>query len=316
MNNVLDSFITLDENLVEHLCVKNSFSAFYINNSTAVPLDLEKTSIENEEYYLSSSDDKYNIANNNLCIRGCVSINNIKSLYGKENDYSKIALDDTVIGVSLNAYSIASKRNITKPIGEIKIDSENNINIYYDINFPTGALADKLFISLNLYVKEVKTKSNIFASIDGTILGTIYTAIINLEGTGSIFPIRVVSSKEEPLWFVDFNYDDLNDAFCQNNICLNINASHFDFEKIGSQDITPDNKAIWKEILSAFFLQLIMGLSDNEKDELYKDDNYDEGSIGLFLQYIVDSLEIDKQFLNDPITLNKKLLLGLDRIMK
>ena len=316
MNNVLDSFIKLDENLVEHLCVKNSFSASCIIDSNTVPLVLEKTSIENEEYYLSSSDDKYDLSNNNLSIRGCVSIENIRSLYGKENDYSKVALDDTVIGISLNAYSLASKRNITKPIGEIKLDNENNISIYYDIDFPAGALADKLFVSLNFYIKEAKTKSNIFATIDGTILGSIYNAIINLEGTGSIFPIRVVSSKDEPLWYVDLNYDDLNDVFCQNNICLNINSSHYDFDKIGSQDITIENKTIWKEILSTFFLQIIIGLSDNEKSELYMEDNYDEGSIGLFLQYIVKSLEIDKQFLSDPIALNKKLLLGLDKIMK
>lgn len=316
MNNYLDSFITLDDNLIEHLCVKNSFSASYLDGNNIKQLDLEKTSVDNEEYYLSSSDDKYNLAVNNLFIQGCVSLENIKSLYGKEIDYSRIALDDTIIGVSINAYSLVSKRNITKPIGDIKLVNENNLNISYNIEFPMGALADKLFISLNLYVKEAKTKSNVFASIDGTVLGSIYSAVINLEGTGSIFPIRVVSSKEDPLWYVDLNYDDLNDAFCQNNICLNINSSHSDFGKIGSQDITIENKTLWKEILATFFLQIIMRLNANEKDDLYKDDNFTEGSIGLFLQYIVKNLEIDKQFLNDSVSLNKKLLLGLDRIMK
>ena len=315
MNNVLESFITLDDNIINHLNIKNSFSASYLIDNNNFQLNLEKLIDDSEEYYLSSSDDNYSITKNNLCIRGCINVENIGCLFGKESEYSRIALDDTVIGVSLNAYSVVSKRNITKPIGEFSI-SDSQSSIIYDISFPIGALADKLFISINLYVKDAKTKSNIFASIDGTILGNIYSAIINLEGTGSIFPIRVVASNDEPLWYVDLNYDDLNDAFCQNNLCLNINSSHNDFDRIGSQDITLENKAMWKEILASFFSQIIISLNDNEKNELYQDDIYGDGSIGLFLQYIIKNFNIDKQVLDNPILLNKKILIGLDGIMK
>ncbi len=315
MNNVLESFITLDDNIINHLNIKNSFSASYLIDNNNFQLNLEKLLDDSEEYYLSSSDDNYSITKNNLCIRGCVNVENIGCLFGKESEYSRIALDDTIIGVSLNAYSIVSKRNITKPIGEFSI-SDSQSSIIYDINFPVGALADKLFISINLYVKDAKTKSNIFASIDGTVLGNIYSAIINLEGTGSIFPIRVVASSDEPLWYVDLNYDDLNDAFCQNNLCLNINYLHNDFDKIGSQDITLENKAMWKEILASFFSQIIISLNDNEKNDLYQDDIYVDGSIGLFLQYIIKNFNIDKQVLDNPILLNKKILIGLDGIMK
>ena len=126
----------------------------------------------------------------------------------------------------------------------------------------------------------------------------------------------MVASNDEPLWYVDLNYDDLNDAFCQNNLCLNINSSHNDFDKIGSQDITLENKAMWKEILASFFSQIIISLNDNEKNDLYQDDIYGDGSIGLFLQYIIKNFNIDKQVLDNPILLNKKILIGLDGIMK
>ena len=316
MNNVLESFVSLDDNLIQHLYVKNSMIASYLNDNNRVKLKLEKINNELEEYYLSSLDDNYNLAKNNLCIHGCVNIQNIKSLYGKDNDFPRIALDDTVIGIALNGYSLVSKHNFTKSIGEITLNDDNSSSVIYNIDFPTGALADKLFLSINLYVKEAKTNSNIYATIDGTVIGTIYSAIINLEGTGSIFPIRIVSEKEEPLWYIDLNYNDLNDAFCQNNICLNINSSHNDFDKIGSQDITLDNKAMWKEILAAFFSQTLVSLSDGEKNDIYKENIYNDGSIGLFLQYILENFDIDKPILDNPILLNKKILLGLDNIMK
>ena len=315
MNNVLESFVLLDDNLIEHLCVKNSISASYIYNNDNSQLNLEKLNDELEDYYLSALDDNYSVAKNNLCIYGCVNIDNIDSLYGKDNNFQRIALDDTVIGVALNGYSLVSKHNFTKSIGEITLDN-NSASIMYNIDFPTGALADKLFLSINLYVKEAKTKSNVYATIDGTVLGTIYNATINLEGTGSIFPIRIVSEKDEPLWYIDLNYDDLNDAFCQNNLCLNINSSHNDFDKIGSKDITPDNKAMWKEILASFFSQILVSLSDGEKNEIFKENIYEEGSIGLFLQYILENFGIDKPILDNSILLNKKILLGIDNIMK
>ncbi len=316
MNNVLESFVTLDDSLINHLCIKNSLSASYINDNNNIQLNLEKISKENEEYYLSSNDDKFNPAKDNLSISGCINIENIKSLYGKEPNYYRIALDDTIIGISLNAYSIVSKHNVSKPIGEIKVSDESLTSITYNIDFPTGALADKLFLSVNLYIKEAKTKSNVFASIDGTVIGTIYNAVINLEGNGSIFPIKIISSKQEPLWYVELNYDDLNDVFCQNNICLNINSSHNDYNKIGCQDITSENKLMWKEILESFFLQILISLNDNEKQDLYKDNYYSEGSIGLFLQYIIESFSIDKPILDNPFLLNKKISIGLDQIMK
>lgn len=316
MNNVLESFVKLDESIINHLNVKNSLNASYIVDNNSIQLKLEKLNIETEEYYLSSIDDKYSVDKNNLVIHGCVNIENIGSVYGQEDNYSRVALDDTIIGVSLNAYSLVSKHNVSKPIGEIKITNENTVSIVYSFEFPTGSLADKLFITINLYVKEAATKSNIYATIDGTVLGTIYNAIINLEGTGSIFPIRVIASKKDPLWYVDLNYDDLNDTFCQNNICLNVNSLHDDFDKIGSQDITPENKAMWKEILTSFFSQIIMSLNNNEIEDLYKEDVYGEGSIGLFLQYIIGNFDIDKQILSNPILLNRKIMIWLDGIMK
>ena len=316
MNNVLESFVKLDESIINHLNVKNSLNASYIVDNNSIPLKLEKLNFEVEEYYLSSIDDKYSVDKNNLVIHGCVNIENIRSIYGQEDNYSRVALDDTIIGISLNAYSLVSKHNVSKPISEIKITNENNVSIVYSFEFPTGSLADKLFITINLYVKEAITKSNIYATIDGTVLGSIYNAIINLEGTGSIFPIRVISNKDDPLWYVDLNYDDLNDTFCQNNICLNVNSLHDDFDKIGSQDITQENKAMWKEILASFFSQIIMSLNDNEIEDLYKEETYSDGSIGLFLQYIIGNFDIDRQVLSNPILLNRKIMIGLDGIMK
>lgn len=315
MNNVLESFIKLNDNIIEGLNVKNSIGVFYKKDGNISQLNMEKTNEENNEYFISSTDDTFNLVNDNIFIHGCVSFENVKSLFGMDSIGNAIALDDTVIGVSINAYSLVSKNNFSFPIGEI-IAKDDAANISYDIEFPTGALADKLFILVNLYVKEVNTKSNIFASIEGTILGTINTTIINLEGNGSIFPVKVVSSNSEPLWFVDLNYDDLNDPFGQNRICLNINSAHVDFDKIGSQDITRDNNAMWKEIFASFFSQIFLGLSQNDKNDIFDNGSFDEGSIGLFLKYILESFDIDKSMLDNPVLLNKKILIGLDSIMK
>lgn len=313
MNNILDSFILVDDKTINNLNVTNTFKVSYLKEKSIVSLNLEK--MIDQEFFLTNTNDDFNLSKDNFIICGEVTLDNIGCLYGKQDGYNRIALDDTTLGISINAYSRVSKYNITVAIGEIKVIDDKKI-IRYNLTFPPGSLADKLFISTNLYVKNVKTISNIYGSKTGMVLGTIHSAILNIEGNGSIFPIRIISDKSEPLWYVDLNFDDLNNPFCQNTICLNINSAHYEFDKIGSEDITIENSTMWKEILVSFLSQILLSLNEFDKNSLYEGEIFEEGSIGMFLQYIVKSFDIGKNLIDNPVLLNKNLLSSLDKIMK
>ena len=318
MNNVLESFISIDEKSIDLLKPKNDFDLYYIKNNVDIALDKEKIPDKIEEYIISNPNDGFNLSKDIFYISGKISLENIGCLYGKMDGYTRVALDDTVLGISINAYSLVSKYNISKPLAEISINDNEKKYIDYKLMFPQGAIGDKLYLSINLYVKEAKTKSSIFASEDGIIIGTIYNATVLMEGDGSIFPTSVItdSSTDAPLWYVELSFAELSEPLSKETVCLYLNYSHKDFSQIGCTDITEDNYIIWKEILTSYFLQIITSLNEGEKTSLYENNNYEEGTIGYFLQYIVKSFNISKSILNNPDLLNKYLQINIQKIIK
>jgi hypothetical protein len=241
---------------------------------------------------------------------GRLSISNINALF---NEYP-IASHDTVLGIAMTVYCKLSKINFTKPIGELKYNQHNETcNFDYNFYFPAKSLNQSINIEFSIYVKECNSTTGPFATIVGANLGTIKTFEIKIEGSGSIFPIKIIEDINKPLWSMNINYDDLNDDFSIQSVCIKLNKAHNDFKYIGSEAIDANNYYLWKEVLAGFFTNILLYSKDDF--DLLENNEYKEGSMGNFINYIICNFQISKSDIGNPITLSEKIRLFLDKII-
>lgn len=113
---------------------------------------------------------------------------------------------------------------------------------------------------------------------------------------------------------MNFDHEALMEEFSSSNVCININRKHKDFKLLGVEKISSNNEVIWKEILSSFYTQIFeILIINNELKEVIRE-QYDEGTVGLFLKYLIDLFDINEN--NNPITINQKIKVKIDELFK
>ena len=303
MANILESYPVLNDNTIKNIFLGNSFIATYRINNHDKRLDIEEIDEGSFDYLIKCNDGEWNLDKYNLNISGTLRLQNINALF--EGTTDRIADKDTVIGVSMSAYSRVSKINKIKQIGSFKYGDIDNLDFSYEINFDAKSLMDKMYIDFELFVESANKEVSIFSNKIGSKFGIINELIIELEGNGSIFPIVTFNDPKKPLWIMDINYDTFDDAFSSRTICLKINTAHKYYSVIGSEDITPNNSFMWKEILATFLENIILSIK-GDYESLKNYGEYKEGSVGLFLQYLIDVFEIEASDLEHiPVLLSK-----------
>jgi len=281
MSNLLESFPTLNNSLIEKSGFKvNEIKIDYLKDNTARKLVL--TPIEENEYFLDDEFGTWTPLENNLNINMKCTILDKNILFNEEYG---VANKNSSLGIAVNYYCRKTNKNISKKIVEIKYD-ENEPKLNFDINlsFNKGELANKLGIKLILYVDK-SFENDIFANSSGSILGVYRKLEIYIEGRGSLFPIKIIEDKSQPLWFAEFNFIDINeDLFEESNICLYLNKAHKDFKWLNTEGatITP----LMREIISEFIALFIEDIIKKENIEnICSFDYEEEQAIGNVAKY-------------------------------
>lgn len=309
MGTILENYPMINETVLSNLSIINNFRLHYTTEEKIS--NLEYTNIDDtyEAYYVDSSG-TWNPINNDLNCFGRLSISNVNTLFNE----CPIASHDTILGVAITVYCKLSKVNFTKSIGEIKYNQYNDIlNFDYNFYFPSKSLSQSINVEFSVYVKECNSTTGPFAKIKGSNLGIIKSFELKIEGSGSIFPIKIVEDINKPLWSMNINYDDLNDDFSIQSVCIKINKSHNDFKYLGSEAIDANNYYLWKEVLAGFFTNILL-YSKDDFDSL-EENEYKEGSMGNFINYIISNFQISKSDISNPIILSEKIRLFLDKII-
>lgn len=310
MGNKIENFPTINEEAKLELMPKIEFETFYTERNFANKLEINRNEdVEIEEYYLDDPHGKWNPINNDLVLKGKIKISNTDCLFDKY----KIAEKDTVLGVAITYISKKTSMCFSKSIGEITFGNKNE-EFEFEFDFNKKQLAWRLNLLVQIYIKKANTIQRVLASIPGTIIGTIMDFDLVLEGTGSSFPIFINEMNNEPLWIMNCEIIDLNEVFSPDNISLVLNSNHPDFKYLGTEQISSKNSPLWKEILGTFFTTIILESKKQSDISTIRENEYEVGTIGVFVQYILDTFDIKTA--ENQVELSKIIRMNLDKVLR
>lgn len=308
MSSRFESFPMINEDCINQLNINLKLleGKYGLDNHLSFMKDEEKDNI-----YILDNNGIWSNYDNDLCIVGKLEVSNSNILF---NEY-KVANEDTILGIGLTYISKGSSRTGSKSIGEISV-KENDKKIFdFTLNFKPGELSSNLKLCFFIYVKEAHENNNFFAYNSGTNLGNIYDCDLIIEGNGSEFPIVIVDNPNSPLWDMYVDFESLDDIFSRDSICLRINKAHKQFSKLGIDKISINNNLIWKEILASFFENVLIASQQIENlDSLFYED-IQEGTIGGFLKFLIESFKILPSELKNSINLSIKIRKNLDNLL-
>lgn len=289
MSNLLESFPTLNNNLIEKSGYKvNQIMINYMKNKAI--RDLELMPIDDKQYYyLDDSFGSWTPEEDNLNINMECSILDKNILFNE--DYG-IANKKSVLGIAVNYYCRETNKNISKNIIEVKYDKDNpRLKFNINLKFNKGELAGILGINILLYLKN-SYENDIFANNSGTVLGIYSKFEISLEGNGSIFSIKIANNKNKPLWFAEFNFTNVyEDLFESSNTCLYLNRAHPDYKSLNAEGTTIS--PLMKEIISEYIALFIEEVLTYENAEDICSTKYEEEqAIGNVAKYWLEFFNV------------------------
>lgn len=302
MSNLLESFPTVDSKLIEKMEYKIE-NVFFEYEKNGEARNLAMTPAGDNIYYLDDEYSSWNPLENNLKIIISIKISNKNILFDSKEG---IQDENSTIGVALNYYCRKTNLNYSKKIGTIKRDEENEIIIDEIICFEKGKLADKLGVKIELFL-ENDNNSKVFANKSGTILGSLTSFLVMLEGKGSTFPIKIINENNDLLWSAHFDFEDVfEEKFSSDTVCLYLNSGHKDFKYLDTEggNITPLMKEIITEFLMLFINKIIEQGNDLNEVCSYEYDEID--SIGNIVKFWVNSFDIDTNSIENILSSTKK----------
>lgn len=310
MSNRIESFPMLNENIVSELNIELiTIEGEYSFNNIINKLDFIQE--ENNDYVLDNNG-MWKSDINNLHIFGKLEISNYNILFDEYN----LAQKDTILGVAVTYIAIGSSKTFTKSIAELTYQNNDDKIIDFSLDFEEGELAAILSLKFSIYVKNAQKNNNsVLAQTTGTMLGEIYNCNLVLEGQGSEFPIVIIESLESPLWDMEINFESFDDIFSKDTTCLKINKAHKQFTKLGVDKISSNNILIWKEILASFFENTFLVAQQIEDIDIIYNEQFQEGTIGGFLKFMLMTFNISQKDLKNPTKLSIQIRKELDQLL-
>jgi hypothetical protein len=279
-----------DEAMEELLNVSANFQFFYIDEDGSKQI-LKQTEDYEDKILLSNEDDSWDYIERGFGLSGNLKLDSPSSLFGP----TQLVNADAELGIALQWLSKQSSQRGVIPVATVTSTTPNDVIIPIDYYF----LKDKLFggvqISLVMYLKKA-SRNNIRgqAQLLGTILGKLTEWVIILDGSGSTFPIVIVSEPDKPLWYVDFNYSEpLVEPFDKEYIAIYLNKAHVAFPSI-QKPKTKLDQALYVEFLAGALQLILQNLMEcPDWQDIQDGINCEEGSIGQVMHYFKTTLNWD-----------------------
>lgn len=225
--------------------------------------------------------------NKYLKVVGNIIINNVKCCF--EDEKNRIALKTTDIGVALKI-TINNSLCETMQLGYFDCNA-NKVDIKFEKVFEDEELLKYVRFEFILYLKDTKEHESTDLSIaneKGMIFGIIAYLYVVIDGNGSELPIYFVkNTKHDPLWKLEFEYDNvLLDRFDE-SYCLKINIEHEGFQYlVNPKDNINFNRVLLNEIIAETLLIVLNEV--NSRDGFEFGDTFEDGSVAEFVKYLHD----------------------------
>ena len=305
--NSFSNYIVLNDSMISNI---NPLVSYIFSNQNGENITCEL--LEKDKYFLNMDGKIWSPDICDLNIKGTLHLDNLHDLF-MDGDL-KLVDKDVIVGVAINVFSSNSRYNQTYKVGTFNINSNSKLDIPYNLKITKNRLTSKFNISYILYVEKSGGDIKHYANIQGMMLGELLNNEVYVEGNGSLFPIKVIDEPNYPLWTAYFGFTELEEPMSINNICLSINASNKDYQYLGSEDITDDNRHMWAEIICSFFTLLLLSIDKTSINNIRNSD-FDEGTVGLFLKYIIESFNITDNEMTNPSLLRQKLKIYIEKVI-
>ncbi|MBH0231377.1 hypothetical protein [Halobacillus yeomjeoni] len=252
------------------------------------------------EVTLQDESYSFDFSKDSLYYRKLITIQNHRRLFG---DYGLVSTDGE-LGIAVKYYSKDSQQQYTKFITKFSYNGGPIVDQPVTVEIPPGLFRKQLTIEILLFA--VSPIAEELPGSRGTVFGSLDSLKCIVEGEGGAFPILYHDDVNEPLWWVDCNWEDAAiDSFHEDYVSLNINRKHADSKELRLNKM-PEVSPMMKQIISsALFNISLKVLNEYSLEELKNPENFDEGSIASAIAYFTENVEGS---LSSPELLSKGII--------
>lgn len=287
----LSSFPTIDTELLQKARIQASSFRFYYTDDNGEDRDLIADDAGSSIHPLTDDSGRWSADDNGFGIARSYTTRCASFLYGPNG----VACHDAVLALALLWKSPDSRQRSACEIGILQ-NAATPQSFTLSKYFPRPCFKGRLDLQTVIVIKVAGTPSedeSHLANIPGTVLGTVDTYSVTFDGTGSMFPISIISDKDGLLWSVDCSFDDpLYDKF-SDCISINLNSAHPDYKFINPADKSNYNPSFLREVLAAALSTIVNYVRETDFWDDIKNDKGEEESVGRAIYYFMSSLSLN-----------------------
>ncbi len=287
----LSSYPIIDTALQQKVRFQSTPFRFYYTDDGGEDKSLTAEDSGSSIHPLSDDTGRWSPDDNGFGVSRSYTVRCASFLYGQNG----VACNDATLALALLWKSPDSRQRSACEIGVL---SNNGIPQSFTLTkyFPRPCFKGRLDLQTVVVIKVAgnpKEDEKHLANIPGTVLGTIDTFSVTFDGTGSIFPINIISDKDGLLWSIDCNVDEpLYDKFTE-CVSINLNSAHVDFKYINPSDKSNFNPSFLREVLAGAISTIVDCIRETDSWDDIKNGKAEVESVGQAIYYFASSLNLN-----------------------
>lgn len=276
---------------------------FIDSNGRRKSLQYERASAAGEYYRICEDELEWHPEEDNLIVRVPLMLQDPQVLFSAHG----VAPSSAELGIGVEWACKGSLIRGAKKLLSFNRFQKKIDNKFFEFYIEKKTLRESLTLDVVLYLVKNDEEGSVYATIPGTILGSIYQCNLAISGDGSIFPIKEVDMPGEPLWWVECHIDDpLEDSFDSSSFCLYINKAHKGYAALGLNDCENDNGLPMEIAASALQLLVEECIKDEEYKQAILNGESSPNSVGFIVGDIINNDKI-QPYIGSPSELAKAI---------
>jgi len=217
----------------------------------------------------------------------------LKKMHNFFDKNDGIAEEDSEIGLAIIATCNETRLRKIHNIGSFGSNCEDQIYTK-TISFKGNEIDNLLSFEVVFYLQSISNKLTA-AHINnqrGAVLGKFPSQQVRIGGTGSLFPIKDINHKNEPLWELEIQeLENLETDVFIEKVCLKLNKAHQSYKYIDVNGAEYNEKLV-HEIMFSVTSLILSKIMQTMTDQVISRTNTMSGSVYQFIQYLYQTHEI------------------------
>ena len=287
----ISTFPVLTDELVQKIRLQTSPFRFTWIDSDGEETELVAEDSMSSAHPISDEKGRWSPDTDGFNMSRSYTIRSASFLYGKDG----VAPKSATLGLALIWESPDSRQRSAHPIGTIEnsmMPQSLNLNIPFSKPQFKGRLVLKTAVVL-LKAGAPEEGEEALANTPGTVLGVVDTYSLLFDGSGSAFPVSVVSKPDGLLWSVDCDLDDPTTDKFDDCVSINLNKAHRDYKYINPADKANYNPSFLREVLAGALSTIVDCIRETDSWDDIKNGRVEEESVGQAVHYFAKALDLN-----------------------